>query len=100
MNNLIRKNSHVVDASFGNTAIAEAYFTNILSLNYTAVVPEELDQSRQSLLKTYKANIVFSNASQLLMKAEEIALGNDKFVYLNHYANSKHALVMDESKKI
>lgn len=94
---LIHKGAHVVDASFGNAAIAEAYFMQILGLNYTAVVSEQLDSSRQTLLKTYKANVVFANASQLLMKAEEIAASGPQFVFINQYANAKHTLVMEES---
>lgn len=78
-------------------AIAEAYFANLLSLHYTAIVPTNLDESRKILLKSYNVTVVFVEPNKLLSKAEEMA-ADHKFVFLNQYLNSKHTLAVEDSK--
>jgi cysteine synthase A len=94
----IERGTHVVDASFGNTAIAEAYFANILGLNYTAIVPEGLDPGRLLLLNTYKARVVLAKPAQLLLKAEELATSMSNGVFINQYAFGKNTIEMEESE--
>ena len=45
-NGLITKDTHIVEASSGSTAISEAYFAQLLGLSFTAVVPEGTSQKK------------------------------------------------------
>ncbi|KAI6182522.1 PALP domain-containing protein [Aphelenchoides bicaudatus] len=97
LHGFVERGTHIVDASFGNTAIAEAYFSNILGINYTAVVPENLDEGRLLLLSTYKARILLAKPSELLLKAEVLASSRPNMIFINQYMFAKNTVEMEES---
>lgn len=96
---LINQKTNIVDASFGNAAISEAYFANILNITFTAVVPDDLDVGRRILLNTYKAKVVLASPSQLLLTARELGSAPNAF-FLNQYANGKYTMAMEESNLV
>ncbi|MDV9033031.1 PLP-dependent cysteine synthase family protein [Pseudomonas sp. RAC1] len=71
----IVKDTHVVEASSGNTAISEAYFAKLLELPFTAVMPRNTSQSKVSMIEAFGGRCHFvEDSSQVYDAAQALAL--------------------------
>jgi len=62
--NLINKNSHIIEPTSGNTGIALASYCASLNIKLTIVMPESMSIERQKLIKIFGANLVLTPASK------------------------------------
>ena len=59
----IKPDSHIVEATSGNTGIGLASMGKALGLNVTLVMPESMSVERRNLLKAYGANLLLTPAA-------------------------------------
>jgi len=62
--NLIDKNSHIIEPTSGNTGIALASYCASLGIKLTIVMPESMSIERQKLMKIFGANLVLTPTSK------------------------------------
>ena len=72
-NGLIEKDTHIIEASSGSTAVSEAYFSRLLGLSFTAVVPESTSQKKIDQITLYGGSCHFVNADSIYQEAEKLA---------------------------
>ena len=53
----IEPDTHVYEASSGSTAVSEAYFAQLLGLEFTAVVPKSTSQEKVELIRAYGGRV-------------------------------------------
>lgn len=70
----IEKGTTMVEASHGSTAVAEAYFANLLKLPYIAVLPSSVSQTKIDRIHFYggKCHLV-EDMSQIRVTAQQLA---------------------------
>ncbi|HUE79634.1 MAG TPA: PLP-dependent cysteine synthase family protein [Sphingomicrobium sp.] len=70
----IYESVHIVEASSGSTAIAEAFFANLLGLEFTAVVPKATAPCKIEMIRKASANVHFAQPGyDLCAVAAELA---------------------------
>ena len=80
------------DASSGNTAIAEAWFAQLLRLPYFAVVPEGLSPGKQALIRQYGGELVVVPKGQCCKReAARLAARNSGY-FLDQFTNAARAV--------
>ena len=80
------------DASSGNTAIAEAWFAQLLRLPYFAVVPEGLSPGKQALIRQYGGELVVVPPGQCCKReAARLAARNSGY-FLDQFTNAARAV--------
>jgi cysteine synthase A len=73
-NGWIKKDSTIVEASSGSTAISEAYFARLLGLPFIAVVPQATAQYKCDLIRFYGGQVHFvEQANQVHQVATTLA---------------------------
>lgn len=85
-NGKITKNTPIIEASSGSTAISEAYFARLLGLRFIAVVPKTTASEKLALIEFYGGECVKVDNSQIYAESERLAaeLGGyymDQFTY-------------------
>ncbi|MEN5035329.1 PLP-dependent cysteine synthase family protein [Pseudomonas sp. TWI929] len=77
----IVRDTHVVEASSGNTAISEAYFAKLLGLPFTAVMPKSTSKSKVQMIESFGGQCHFvEDASLVYGAARDLAAE-----YAGHY---------------
>lgn len=69
----IRKDTVIVEASSGSTAISEAYFAQLLSLRFVAVVPKHVSSAKVREIEAYGGEIAYVAGPDIYGEAERIA---------------------------
>ena len=83
----VKEGTHVVEASSGNTAVSEAYFSQLLGLPFTAVMPRSTTQRKVEQIRGYGGHCHFvESAAEVYEQAWRIARENtghymDQFTY-------------------
>ena len=110
-NGWITRDTVVVEASSGSTAVSEAYFARLLGLSFVAVMPRSTSQRKIELIERYGGRCEFVDSGALVyQRAQEIAdeTGGhylDQFTYAeratdwrgnNNIAESVFAQMADE----
>jgi cysteine synthase A len=93
VNGKIGPQSRLYEASSGNTAIAEAYFSKLLDLPFTAVVRPGTSEGKLNAIRGFggQVKIVADGQSPAAYIAE--VLSNDKLAYnINQFANTEKSL--------
>jgi len=73
-NGWIKKDTTIVEASSGSTAISEAYFARLLGLPFIAVVPKATAQHKCDLIRFYGGQVHFvAHANQVHQAATTLA---------------------------
>ena len=93
VNGKIGPNTRLYEASSGNTAIAEAFFSRLLGLPFTAVVRPGTSEGKLSAIREYGGQVKIVDAGQ--SPADYIAeiLSRDKLAYnINQFANTEKSL--------
>jgi len=74
-NGWVKKDTTIVEASSGSTAISEAYFARLLGLPFIAVVPQATAQYKCELIRFYGGKVHFvEHANQVHHAASTLAL--------------------------
>jgi len=73
-NGKINKNTTIVEASSGSTAVSEAYFARMIGVPFIAVVPKSTAQSKVKLIEFYAGKCTFvDSAPQMHHEASRLA---------------------------
>ncbi|STX28806.1 cystathionine beta-synthase [Legionella beliardensis] len=73
-NGWIDKDTTIIEASSGNTAVSEAYFASLLGLKFIAVMPKTISQTKIKRIQLYGGDCVFiDNAKIDRSVAEQLA---------------------------
>ncbi|GAA5220657.1 cysteine synthase CysM [Membranihabitans marinus] len=87
---LLNSQSHIVEATSGNTGIALAMIAKLVGLDITLIMPENSTVERVQTMKAYGANVILTPAEKTIeysrTLAEEMAQ-KDNYVLLNQFGN-------------
>ena len=88
----IGEGTALFDASSGNTAIAEAWFAQLLRLPYFAVVPETLSPGKRELIERFGGHCIRVPAGQCCKRdAARLAAARGGY-YLDQFVNAARAV--------
>jgi cysteine synthase A len=88
----VEEGTPLFDASSGNTAIAEAWFAQLLRLPYTAVIPETVSPGKQALIRQFGGEcIVVPSGRCCKQEAARIAAREGGY-FLDQFANAAPAV--------
>lgn len=93
VNGRIGPRTRLYEASSGNTAIAEAYFSKLIGLSFTAVVRPGTSEGKLDAIRGYGGDVKIVEPGQ--SPADYIAevISRDKLVYnINQFANTEKSL--------
>ena len=86
----IDSNSHLVEATSGNTGIALAMIAQIFGIKISLIMPEHATQERIDTMKAYGANVILTPSAKTIeysrQLSEEMAATPEYFM-LNQFAN-------------
>jgi cysteine synthase A len=95
--NLIDKNSHIIEPTSGNTGIALASYCASLGIKLTIVMPESMSIERQKLMKIFGANIVLTPASKGMQgsidEAYKLQKQDKNSIVLQQFENINNPLI-------
>lgn len=83
-NGKINKNTTIIEASSGSTAISEAYFAQLLNLPFIAVVPEGTSEEKIKQISFYDGKCHFTKGAQIYSQAEKLALETNGY-YMDQF---------------
>jgi len=86
----IRKDTPIIEASSGSTAISEAYFARLLGLRFFAVVPATTSEQKVEQIEFFGGECVRVPATKIYDEAEALAArlrGHN----MDQFANAAHA---------
>ena len=88
--NEISKDSHLVEATSGNTGIALAMIAGTMGISITLIMPESATEERIKTMKAYGAEIILTPASKTIEYSRELAeemAAREGYHMLNQFAN-------------
>lgn len=89
--NILKKDSIIVEATSGNIGISLAFIGKELGYKVMIVMPSNMSKERIDLIKSYDAEIILTDASLgmqgAINKVNEILKENDKTVCLHQFDN-------------
>uniref|UniRef100_A0A914CGS8 Tryptophan synthase beta chain-like PALP domain-containing protein n=1 Tax=Acrobeloides nanus TaxID=290746 RepID=A0A914CGS8_9BILA len=88
----IQPNRTIYEASSGNSAIAQAYFAQLLGVPYLAIVPDDTEDVKIDRIKIFGATVLKENIGKRFALAAEMAKKSNGF-YMNQFA---HAGIAEE----
>jgi cysteine synthase A len=95
--NLIDKNSHIIEPTSGNTGIALASYCASLGIKLTIVMPESMSIERQKLMKIFGANLVLTPASKGMQgsidEAYKLQKQDKNSIVLQQFENINNPLI-------
>lgn len=91
----IQPNTHLLDATSGNTGIAYASIGAALGVPVTLCLPENASKERKLILKSLGANLIYTSRFEATDGAQEKALElkkafPNKYYHANQYANENN----------
>jgi len=90
-NGWITENTTVVEASSGSTAVSEAYFAQLLGLEFIAVMPASTSRAKVALIEAQGGRCHFVHESgQVYAEAERLAAETGGH-YLDQFTNAERA---------
>lgn len=97
----IQKDSHIVEATSGNTGIGLASMGKALGLKVSLVMPESMSIERRNLLKAYGAQLILTPAALgmkgAIAKTLELKENDDKVVIASQFENPANVKVHYET---
>ncbi|CCD72840.1 Tryptophan synthase beta chain-like PALP domain-containing protein [Caenorhabditis elegans] len=92
----VKNGTHVFEASSGNTACSLGYMCRLLGLQFTAVVPDTIEQVKVRRIEEQEGFVVRVPISDRLIIAEQLAKSTGGF-FMNQFKNAFHAEEFHES---
>ena len=93
VNGVIGPQTHLYEATSGNTAIGEAYFASILGLKFTAVMRPGISELKIKAIKQYGGEAAFAPAGMApAAYIEQLLLTDTQGYNLNQFANTEKVL--------
>ena len=89
-NGKIGRTSTLVEASSGSTAVSEAYFAQLLELEFVAVVPRGTSDQKLDAIRRYGGQIREVDAHLIYAEATRLA-GEKNGYYLDQFSNAERA---------
>lgn len=90
-NGKITENTTIVEASSGSTAVSEAYFAQLIGLNYIAVMPRKTAKSKIKLIELYGGKCHFvDHSSQMTVEAIKLADSMGGY-FMDQFTNAERA---------
>jgi len=89
-NGLINKNTPIIEASSGSTAISEAYFARLVGLPFLAVIPATTTPEKIRLIEFYGGKCVKVPPPNIYSEAKSLALKH-KGHYMDQFTNAERA---------
>ncbi|QQE13890.1 PLP-dependent cysteine synthase family protein [Planctomycetota bacterium] len=89
-NGHIKQNTHIIEASSGNTAISEAYFAQLLGLPFIAVIPKNTAQEKIKKIEFYGGKTHKVPPHNIYEEAAKLALELDGH-YMDQFTFAERA---------
>ncbi|MBP2831979.1 cysteine synthase CysM [Aquimarina sp. U1-2] len=86
----IHKETHLIEATSGNTGIALAMIAGIFKLNIELVMPENATKERVQTMRAYGAKVTLTSATDGIEGARDYAeakVHDEGYIMLNQFAN-------------
>lgn len=87
----LKKSDTIIEATSGNMGIALAYICNIYNINCIIVLPEQEDETKIKILKSYNAKLIITPKEKGIKYAvniaNELANNNNEYYYLDQFNN-------------
>ena len=100
---IIDKNTHIIEATSGNTGVALASICASFGMKLTLVMPESMSVERQKLMKFFGANVVLTKASLNMQgsveKAQELKAQYKNAIVLDQFSNKYNKLAHKQTAK-
>jgi len=91
----IDQNTHLIEATSGNTGIALSLIANLFNLKLTIIMPESMSIERRKFIKAYGANLILTPAKDgmrgSIEKADELLKEKNSFL-IDQFSNSANIL--------
>jgi cysteine synthase B len=91
----IHKNSHLVEATSGNTGIALAMIASTYGIKISLIMPSGATPERVKTMKAYGADVILTPAEKTIEYSRELAeemAATGKYFMLNQFANDDNKL--------
>ena len=89
--NKIDKNTHLIEATSGNTGISLSLIAKYYGLNLSIIMPEDMSIERRNFIKFYGANLILTPAKDgmqgSLNEAKKILQTNKNAILLDQFSN-------------
>ncbi|WKX89606.1 hypothetical protein Q1695_008898 [Nippostrongylus brasiliensis] len=92
----VKNGTPLYEASSGNTAASLAYLCRILTIPFTAIVPDTIEDVKVKHIQEYGGNIVKVPLGERLVRARQLASENGGF-FMNQFGNADKAEEFHES---
>ncbi len=86
----IDKNTHLVEATSGNTGIALAYIAQILGMKISLIMPENATKERIKIMRAYGAEVILTDADLSMEGSIDLAydlVKTDNYYLLDQFSN-------------
>ena len=90
-NGEIHQNSTIIEASSGNTAISEAYFSQLLGLPFIAVMPRNTSQEKVDKIRFYNGQCHFVDHPKEVYAVAENLAHELQGCYMDQFTNAERA---------
>ncbi|PAV84052.1 hypothetical protein WR25_10203 [Diploscapter pachys] len=92
----IKQNTPVFEASSGNTAASLAYMCKLIGVNFTAIVPDTIEDVKTKHITQWGASVIKVPIAERLVRARKFAEDHNGF-FMNQFGNSFLAEEFHES---
>jgi len=94
-NKKINQDTHLIEATSGNTGIALSLIANLFNLKLTIIMPESMSIERRKFIKSYGANLILTPAKDgmkgSIEKANELLKEKNTFL-IDQFSNKSNIL--------
>ncbi|KAJ1360796.1 hypothetical protein KIN20_019861 [Parelaphostrongylus tenuis] len=92
----VKNGTQVYEASSGNTAASLAYLCRILNVQFTAIVPDTIEEIKARHIESYGGKVIKVPIGERLVHARKMAAENGGF-FMNQFGNADRAEEFHES---
>jgi len=90
-NGNIHKDTTIIEASSGSTAISEAYFARLLGLKFIAVMAKNTSQEKLSLIESYGGECHLVDSTEMIYAQSEVLAKQLNGYYMDQFTFAERA---------
>jgi cysteine synthase A len=90
-NGKVHKNTTIIEASSGSTAISEAYFARLLGLKFIAVMAKNTSQEKLSLIESYGGECHLVDSTEMIYAQSEVLAKQLNGYYMDQFTFAERA---------